>query len=228
MLRSTCGIGLAATKPSLPLLLTEPAMMPERYCAFVDVAEVAAGVLRMLALGPQAAAMAELDVGNLPAFLQHVRVEVAERRREHEGGAVEVDHALHRFLDGDRLGHLLLFHDLHARHLLQDRSRLGVRLVVAVVVARADIDEADHQRLLRVGRACQSERRVPAAPPSSARRPIVNLWIIALPPPRFFARRWRPKPEFSKRCASDLISDLLEKRGFGCPIVCSFLRLHSF
>ena len=33
MLRRTCGIGLAATKPSLPLLLAEPATMPERYCA---------------------------------------------------------------------------------------------------------------------------------------------------------------------------------------------------
>ncbi len=33
MLRSTCGIGLAATKPSLPLLLVAPATMPARYCA---------------------------------------------------------------------------------------------------------------------------------------------------------------------------------------------------
>src|SRR5258708_4562516 len=31
MLRRTWGIGLAATKPSLPLLLVWPATMPERY-----------------------------------------------------------------------------------------------------------------------------------------------------------------------------------------------------
>ena len=33
MLRSTWGIGLAATKPSLPLLVVMPATMPARYCA---------------------------------------------------------------------------------------------------------------------------------------------------------------------------------------------------
>ena len=33
MLRSTCGIGLAATKPIFLLLLTCPATTPLRYCA---------------------------------------------------------------------------------------------------------------------------------------------------------------------------------------------------
>ena len=33
MLRSTCGIGLAATKPSLLLLVMWPATTPLRYCA---------------------------------------------------------------------------------------------------------------------------------------------------------------------------------------------------
>ena len=36
-------------------------------------------------------------------------------------------------------------------------ARLGVRLVVAVVVARPDIDEAEDQRLLRAGRAGETE-----------------------------------------------------------------------
>jgi len=31
MLRRTCGIGFAATKPTLPLLLVWPATMPEMY-----------------------------------------------------------------------------------------------------------------------------------------------------------------------------------------------------
>ena len=33
MLRRTCGIGLAATKPSLPVLVVMPATMPAMYCA---------------------------------------------------------------------------------------------------------------------------------------------------------------------------------------------------
>jgi hypothetical protein len=62
MLRSTCGIGLAAMKPSLPLLLMCPATTPLRYWALVDVAEEAGRVLRVLAFRPHAAAVGEADV----------------------------------------------------------------------------------------------------------------------------------------------------------------------
>jgi hypothetical protein len=61
----------------------------------VDVAEEAAGVLGVLALGPQAAAVGEAHVlGVLGRHGQHVRVEVAERGREQQRGAVLRDHAL--------------------------------------------------------------------------------------------------------------------------------------
>ena len=101
--------------------------------------------------------MTELDLRVLGRHAQHVRVEVAERGREQERGAVHVDHALHRFLDGDGLRHLLFLDDLHAGHLLQDSRALGMGLVVAVVVARPDVDEADDQWLLRLGAAREAE-----------------------------------------------------------------------
>ena len=87
--------------------------------------------------------MAELDVGIFLRHRQHVRIEIAERGREQQRGAVEVDHRLHRLLDVDRLRHVLLFDDGDAFHLLQRRGALGMGLVVAVVVLRPDIDEAD-------------------------------------------------------------------------------------
>jgi hypothetical protein len=48
---------------------------------FVDIAEIAAGVFRIL-VAPQAAAMLEAELRKLQRHLDHVRVVVTERRRE--------------------------------------------------------------------------------------------------------------------------------------------------
>src|SRR5947209_6914885 len=50
--------------------------------AHADIAEIRAGIFRMLAVVPQAAAMAELDILVFLRNLQHVRIEIAEARRE--------------------------------------------------------------------------------------------------------------------------------------------------
>jgi len=108
----------------------------------VDVAEEAAGVGRVLALGPHAAAVGEAHLLVLGRHGQHVRVEVAEAGGEQQGGAVLADHALHGLLHGLGLGHVLLLDHLHAAQLFQLGCSLGMRLVVAEVVTRADVDDA--------------------------------------------------------------------------------------
>ena len=87
--------------------------------------------------------MAELHLRVLGGHAQHVGVEIAEAGRENQRGAVELDHALHGALDIGGLGDLLLLDELDVLHLLQHGGGFGMRLVVAVVVLRADIDEAD-------------------------------------------------------------------------------------
>src|SRR5262249_48800486 len=69
---------LGGDEAQLAALGREPGDDPGEILRLVDVTEVAAGVHRMLALGPQATAMAELDLLKLPGFLQHVRIEVTE------------------------------------------------------------------------------------------------------------------------------------------------------
>jgi hypothetical protein len=78
-------------------------------------------------------------------------VKITKRGREEQGGTVEVDHRLHGLLDIDGFRNVFLFDQRDARHLLDDGGTLGMRLVVAIVVLRADIDEADGQRRLRHG-----------------------------------------------------------------------------
>jgi hypothetical protein len=113
----------------------------------VDIAEIAADVLRVL-LCPQPAGVLEAHLAVLVRELEHVRAEIAERGRKQERGAVEIDHRLHGLLDRVGLRDLLLLDHLDAGHLLERGGAGGVCLVVAVVVARADIDEA-HDRVLR-------------------------------------------------------------------------------
>ena len=72
-----------------------------------------------------------------------MRAEVAERGRKQERGDIEIDHGLHGLLDRVGFRDLLLLDHLDAGHLLQRGGAGGVGLVVAVVVARSDIDEAD-------------------------------------------------------------------------------------
>ena len=87
--------------------------------------------------------MFEAKFWKLLRHLDHVRVVVAERGREEQRRAVEIDHRLDRLFDRVGLGDFLFLDHLEAGQLLQRRGALRVRLVVAVVVARTDIDEAD-------------------------------------------------------------------------------------
>ena len=138
----------------------------------VDVAEEAADVLRVLGLVPQAAAVGEADVGVLGSEREDVRVEVAEGRGEEQGGAVLGNHALHGLLHRVGLGHVLFLDHLDAGHLLHQRGRLGVRLVVAVVIARTDVDEPDAQHLLAEGQAAPAGGGQTGASPAHATDPL--------------------------------------------------------
>ena len=152
MLRSTCGIGLAAMNPSFLLFDVMAGDDAGDILRLVDVAEVAAHVGGVLAFLIQAPAVQEGDVLELARLLEDVGVEVAERGGKHHRRPVEVDHALHRLLNGHGLRDHLFLADLHARQLGQRRRALGVGLVVAVVGLRTDVDEADGEgRRGRVG-----------------------------------------------------------------------------
>ena len=109
----------------------------------VEIAEIAAGVLRVGILVPQRRGVAELDVGVLLGHVDHERRVVAERGGEDQPGAVELDHRFHRLGDGVGLRHVLFLDDGDAGHLLQRFGGDRVGLVPAVVVARADVDDAD-------------------------------------------------------------------------------------
>ena len=87
--------------------------------------------------------MFEAQFRKLLRHLDHVRIVVTERGREEQRGAVEIDHRLDRLFDGVGFRHFLFLNDLEAGHFLQRRGALGMSLVVAIVVARTDIDEAD-------------------------------------------------------------------------------------
>jgi hypothetical protein len=125
----------------------------------VDVAEEAAGVVGVLALGPHATAMAEAHVLVLGRDGQHVRVEVAEAGGDEQRGTVLRDHALHGLLHGLRLGHVFFFDHLDAGHLLQLGRGFGVRLVVAEIVPGADVDDAHAHGLLGEGPGAQARQR---------------------------------------------------------------------
>ena len=88
-------------------------------------------------------------------------IKVVEEEKVPETDAIEKTMESMINLDGDRLGHLLFLDHLHARHLLHDGRGLGMGLVVAVVVARPDIDEADHHRLLRRRLTAKAKRGRP-------------------------------------------------------------------
>ena len=77
------------------------------------------------------------------------------------------------FATCDGLRDALLLDHLDAGHLLDRGGALGVRLVVAEIVARPDIDEADHRRTGGAGAAERQgsrRRRRPPNPASTVRR----------------------------------------------------------
>ncbi len=76
--------------------------------ALVEVAEIAAEIRGMLGLVPEGCRVAELDLGIFPGRIDHERVEIAERGREQELGAVDIDHRLHGLGDGVGFGDVLL------------------------------------------------------------------------------------------------------------------------
>ena len=91
--------------------------------------------------------MAEFHVRIFLRHLQHVRVEIAERGREDQSSAIQVDHAFHGLLDVGSFGDLLFLDHFDAAHLANHRRGLGMGLIVAEVVTRPDIDETDGQVL---------------------------------------------------------------------------------
>ena len=147
MFDSTLAIGFAATKPILFDLGREAGRDAVHVMRLIEVAEIGAGVLRVLVLVPERRRVAELHVR---IFLGEVDDEgrvIAERGREDQARAVEVDHQFHRLRDRVGLGHVLLLDHLDARHFLQRLDRDRVRLVPAEIVARADVDDADREVL---------------------------------------------------------------------------------
>ena len=100
------------------------------------------GVLAFLVEAP---AVEKRHLRVLLGDLEDVGVEVAERRGKDDGGAVELDHALHRLLHVLGLRNVLLFADLNAGQGGDDRRPLRVGLVVAVVALRADVDESSRR-----------------------------------------------------------------------------------
>ena len=111
----------------------------------IEVAEIRAGVLRILVLVPEGRRVAKLDVRIFLRQVDDERRVVAERRRQNEARAVEVDHQLHGFGDGVGFGDVLFLDHLDARHFLQRLDRHGVGLVPAKIVARADVDNSDRE-----------------------------------------------------------------------------------
>ena len=83
MLRSTWGMGLAATKPSLPDLLMWPGDDAADMLSFVDIAKVACGVFPVL-VGPQPAAMFEPDLRIFGRHFQDMRAVVPKGGREQQ------------------------------------------------------------------------------------------------------------------------------------------------
>ena len=123
--------------------------------ALVDVTKEAAGVGWVHTLGPQATAMGKVHIREALGHLDDVRVEVTEGGREDQRRAVLTDHRFHRLLHGHCLRHVFFFNHHHVRQRLDDGRGLGMRLVVAKIVAGADIDKAHHQRV--IGGACDAE-----------------------------------------------------------------------
>jgi hypothetical protein len=62
----------------------------------IEVTEIGAGVLRILVLVPERRRVTELDVRVFLGEVDDKGAVVAERGRQDEAGAVEVDHRFHR------------------------------------------------------------------------------------------------------------------------------------
>ena len=113
----------------------------------VEVAEIAPRVQGVLVLRPQRRGVAEQDGGELLGRVHHEGVEVAEGGGEYQIGAVQIDHRLHGFGDGNGLRHILFLDHLDARDRLQGFRGHGMGLVPSEVVARPDINEPDNHVL---------------------------------------------------------------------------------
>ena len=119
--------------------------------ALIDVAKKTGRVLGVLALGPNAAAVGKPNIGLLCGHRQHVRVKIAKRCGEQQTRAVLRNHARHRLLHRRRFRHVFFLHHFDAGHFFKLGCRLRVGLVVAIVVARTDVNHPHSQRLLGAG-----------------------------------------------------------------------------
>ncbi len=87
--------------------------------------------------------MAELDLGVFLRRIDHEGIEITERGRKKQRGAVDVDHRLHRLRHRHRFRHILFFDHLDAGNFLQGLRADRMGLVPAIILARPDIDDAD-------------------------------------------------------------------------------------
>ena len=114
----------------------------------VEIAEIAARIGRIAFL-PERRGVAELHSRIFLGGFDDEGAVVAEGGRQDQVCLVEIDHRLHRLGDRIRLGHVLLLDDGDARHLLEDVHGHRMGLVPAEIVARSDIDRAEHDGGLR-------------------------------------------------------------------------------
>jgi hypothetical protein len=81
----------------------------------VEIGEVAAGIRGIGVLLPERRGVTEGDVRILLGEIDDERIVVAERGREDQVGAIEIDHRLHRLGDSVGLGDVLFLDHSDAR-----------------------------------------------------------------------------------------------------------------
>ena len=135
---------MAATKPSLPLLVALSRHYAGDVLRLVDISIVTAGVDGHSLLPNRRSGVEELNVGVLRGDLQHV-VPIPERCCKNQLGTIEVNHALHGFLDFDGFGNVFLFYDLDSADVLQRGHANSVPLIPAVVIFCANVYRANNE-----------------------------------------------------------------------------------
>ena len=95
------------------------------------------------------AAVEELHLGILARHGDRERVEESERGGKHRRCAVLVNHVAHGFFGGHGLRHAGLLERFDPRIAAQRLPAFRMGLVVAEVVLRPVVEEAEHQRIRR-------------------------------------------------------------------------------
>jgi hypothetical protein len=192
MFCSTCGIGLAATKPSFLVWCHVAGDDAVEILAQADIAEIGADIHRVPPCRPtEARGVLEPHVGIFRRHSQDMRVEIAEGGREEQRRAVEVDHRFHRLLDVDGLGDVLFLDDGDTGHRLDRGGAFGMGLVVAEIVLGADIDEADGQAVAGAPSRQGAERRAHGERGGALQKAAAGKGVRMGGSPRVWRRRAR-------------------------------------